>query len=29
MIAHIVLFSPKASLNAREREETITALEHA
>ena len=29
MIAHIVLFSPKASLSAREREDTIAALERA
>jgi L-lysine 2,3-aminomutase len=29
MIAHLVLFSPKASLSAREREDTITALERA
>jgi hypothetical protein len=29
MIAHIVLFTPKASLSAREREDTITALEDA
>ena len=29
MIAHIVLFSPKSSLNARERQDTIDALERA
>jgi hypothetical protein len=29
MIAHIVLFSPKASLSSGEREATITALERA
>jgi L-lysine 2,3-aminomutase len=29
MIAHIVLFSPKASLSAEEREHTLAALERA